>query len=273
MPNRILREGIIESERINELTPEAELFYRRLMSKVDDYGRFHGHPALVLAACYPLQLDRISQAKILEWMAECADGHIALILLYEVAGKKYLQINNFGQRERTDSKFPAPCAQNVREMLAQCPRDDGHAAAPARARSESESESESYAKAETGAAVSALNGIELHGCPSAGFDDWWKIWSATRTTNHRMNAEQVYPRVVTSATEADCFACTRSYCDGNDPSGGYNPEKFLLEQARDHFKARWPPRTAHKPPGKQPSLTDRTKALWADRIAKGERPI
>ena len=40
MPSRIIRDGILTSERINALTERAELFYRRLMSVVDDYGRF-----------------------------------------------------------------------------------------------------------------------------------------------------------------------------------------------------------------------------------------
>ncbi len=144
MPNRIVREGIIESEKVNNLTPSAELFYRRLMSKVDDYGRFHGHPALILAACYPLQLDRITQANITAWVDECEKND--LITRYESGGKRYVSINNFGQRERTDSKFPAPCAQNVREMLAEREQPADTLQARARARSESESESESYAE-------------------------------------------------------------------------------------------------------------------------------
>ena len=44
MPNRILRDGILMSPRVNVLSSEAELFYRRLMSVVDDYGRFSAHP-------------------------------------------------------------------------------------------------------------------------------------------------------------------------------------------------------------------------------------
>jgi hypothetical protein len=44
MPNRELREGILTSERINALTFPAEVFYRRLMSVVDDFGRCPAHP-------------------------------------------------------------------------------------------------------------------------------------------------------------------------------------------------------------------------------------
>lgn len=88
------------------------------------------------------------------------------------------------------------------------------------------------------------NGIELHGCPSGRFEDWWAIWSRTRTTNHRMSAEQVYVRCVTTASEIACFECTASYCAGIEPSKGYNPENFLLEQAKDLFQARWPARAS-----------------------------
>ena len=118
MPNRILREGIIESEAVNSLSPPAEILFRRLMSKVDDFGRYHGHPQLVLAACYPLQLARISLTNVSEMIAECAQA--GLIQLYEINSKKYLEIRNFGQRTRCDSKFPAPCSPNARAMSAEC---------------------------------------------------------------------------------------------------------------------------------------------------------
>ena len=39
MPSRILREGINTSPKVNALSPMAELFYRRLMTVADDYGR------------------------------------------------------------------------------------------------------------------------------------------------------------------------------------------------------------------------------------------
>lgn len=110
MPNRTLREDILNSERINALTPEEELFYRRLMSVVDDYGRIEAHPQILLTKCYPFQLDRVSAQQVSAWLATCSveDGQQEpLITVYEVAGKKYLQINNFKQRERFE-KYPGP---------------------------------------------------------------------------------------------------------------------------------------------------------------------
>jgi hypothetical protein len=56
MPNRILREGINDSERVNALSPvHAELFYRKLMSLCDDFGRFEANPAVLLGKLYALR--------------------------------------------------------------------------------------------------------------------------------------------------------------------------------------------------------------------------
>lgn len=94
--------------------------------------------------------------------------------------------------------------------------------------------------------------------PSEKFEEWWALWSSVKGTNHRFNAEQVYPREVTSETERDCFECTRSYLDSLDnPAKGYNPENFLMDQRRDMFKGRWPPRAS--PKSKPPSVPNPVK--------------
>lgn len=119
MPTRILRDGILTSESVDMLTPFAELFYRRLMSVVDDHGRFYAHPALLRASCYPLRLESTTESMISGWLQECV--HAGLMRVYSENGKKYLEINNFNQRRRSASKFPAPC-----------PHDDGASAATTR---------------------------------------------------------------------------------------------------------------------------------------------
>ena len=106
MPNRILREGINGSERIARLQWPEEVLYRRLMSVVDDYGRTEANPQLLRSRCYPLQTDIIRGADIPRWLAACQKA--GLILIYEVGGKQYLQILDFRQQQRSDSKFPAP---------------------------------------------------------------------------------------------------------------------------------------------------------------------
>lgn len=115
MPNRILREGILTSERVNSLTWPAEVFYRRVMSVVDDYGRYYATPALLRAACYPLHLDKVSDADIDKWLTECVRA--GLVSVYPAQdGKRYLQLHDFRQQTRAKtSKFP--------EMTSECAAD------------------------------------------------------------------------------------------------------------------------------------------------------
>src|SRR5690242_15426432 len=109
MPNRILREGILSSDRVNEIAaePPVEVTYRRLYSVADDFGRFSAHPSLVRAAIYPLRLNQYTDADITQHLQRCADTK--LIRLYEVNAKPYLEILDFRQRTRAmRSKYPGP---------------------------------------------------------------------------------------------------------------------------------------------------------------------
>jgi hypothetical protein len=77
------------------------------MSVADDYGRFHSTPKLIRSACYPLQIDKVSDADIGKWLTECVTA--ALVSVYPASdGKRYVQIVKFGQQVRSKSKFPDP---------------------------------------------------------------------------------------------------------------------------------------------------------------------
>lgn len=106
MPNRIIRHGILTSEKINRLDWAGEIFYRRLLSVVDDYGRCEAHPTLLRASLYPLKLDRVKEAGLERLLKETEAA--ALIRTYEVGQKRYLEVLNFGQHQRSPSKFPPP---------------------------------------------------------------------------------------------------------------------------------------------------------------------
>lgn len=112
MPNRIVREAILTSERVASLAWPEEVFYRRLMSIVDDYGRSEANPQLLRSKCYPLQTDNVRAADITRWMAACQKA--GLILGYDVDGKQYLEVQNFGQQQRSASKCPSPPAIDSR---------------------------------------------------------------------------------------------------------------------------------------------------------------
>jgi hypothetical protein len=151
VPSRIVREGILTSERVDRIAdePAAEVFYRRLHSVVDDYGRFSAHPSLVRAALYPLRLDKITDEDVSGYLAACASA--GLIRLYRVDGKAYLEVLNFRQKTRAKrSKYPAPEGQ----MPNTCGADDQHVtdicgARAGHLRTESESESETETETET----------------------------------------------------------------------------------------------------------------------------
>ena len=107
MPNRMIREGILSSDKVNKVTWAGEVFFRRLMSVADDFGRYDGRAEIIRAALYPLRLDKVSAADIDKWKAECAQA--GLVSCYHVDGKEYLQIDDFGQRMRSKkSRYPPP---------------------------------------------------------------------------------------------------------------------------------------------------------------------
>ncbi len=84
MPNRILREGILGSDRVNRLSPYAELFYRRLMSKVDDFGLYDSRFGILRGRCYPLKIDDVTEPEIAAWLQECEGA--GLIRIYAQNG-------------------------------------------------------------------------------------------------------------------------------------------------------------------------------------------
>lgn len=107
MPDRIVREGIIDSEKVNALSFGAEVFYRRLLNKADDFGLYWGNPKLLLGHLFALQVDRVKVKHIEVWILECRNQK--LVEIYEVDSKPYLKIENFGQRLRQKrQRFPMP---------------------------------------------------------------------------------------------------------------------------------------------------------------------
>jgi hypothetical protein len=106
MPARLLREGILDSEAVNKLSFEAEVFYRRLMSVVDDFGRFDGRPIVLRSRLYPTKVDSVRVADISRWLAECETA--GLLVLYAVEAKPYILFHKLGQPRAKESKFPAP---------------------------------------------------------------------------------------------------------------------------------------------------------------------
>lgn len=106
MPSRLIREGILTSERIDQLDAPAEVFYRRLMSKVDDHGLYDARPSILRASLYPLRVDRVREADITRWIAACEKAGV--IALYQHDGKTYMQMLDTRWSARSEPKYPLP---------------------------------------------------------------------------------------------------------------------------------------------------------------------
>lgn len=105
MPNRIIRDGILESHAVNRLSPEAELFYRRLLSIVDDFGRYEWDAQKLRLRAMGLRYDWATLEQVQGWMAECAKE---VVKVYEVGGTLYGQLEKWKDKPRASkSKFPS----------------------------------------------------------------------------------------------------------------------------------------------------------------------
>jgi len=156
MPSRIVREGILESDRMQKLLElggwEAEVFYRRLHQIVDDYGRYSADPRLLRPRMYPLALEQMREANVSRCLKYCETA--GLVRLYRVGAKQYLEVADFKQRMRADvSKFPDPPDDG--HMTGICQADDGHMHTYA----------ETYSESKANAPPS-----------DRGFEEFWAAW-------------------------------------------------------------------------------------------------
>lgn len=118
MSDRIIRSNILTSDAVNSLSWAGEVFYRRLMSVVDDFGRYDARPSILRANLYALKISKVSESDIVKWMNECSET--GLVSFYEVDGRQYLELLKFNQRLRQKkSKYPHP-ANNCGQLSAGC---------------------------------------------------------------------------------------------------------------------------------------------------------
>jgi hypothetical protein len=114
MPNRYVREDAIESDRVNAMSWQGEVFFRRLINRVDDFGRFSASIPILRASLFPLQLARVSDKDVARLLIEAeANG---LLATYDVNGKRFLALAKWEQGRAKGSKYPPP-PDNIRERL------------------------------------------------------------------------------------------------------------------------------------------------------------
>lgn len=142
MPNRVIKESICDSERINQLSPLEEITFYRLLVNADDYGCFDAREMVVKSRLFPLK--EIKPAEVKKLLARLAE--VGLIRLYTVAGKAYLQVNKWSEHQRlrvSRHKYPTPDDADECGILPQVAASCGEKSLESEIESESESESES----------------------------------------------------------------------------------------------------------------------------------
>jgi len=121
MPQRFLRPGIRTSKRWNRCDWPSQSLYARLLTLVDDHGRYEADPELLRSEAFPygdpagecLQLTTV--AGMLRTLAAKE-----LLLLYKTGEKEYLQILRWQERARSQSKFPEPTRQQLTTVDNKC---------------------------------------------------------------------------------------------------------------------------------------------------------
>lgn len=103
MPNRIVRDGFLDSEVVNALGDQAECFYHRLLLAADDAGRMDGRVEMLRARLFPLSSRRASDVE--KQLSDCV--RLGLVIPYEWGGKPYVQLAKVQRCSPcTNSKFP-----------------------------------------------------------------------------------------------------------------------------------------------------------------------
>lgn len=123
MPNRIIKESLLISERVAELKDFDFRLWISLILLADDYGCGDARPAIIKGRAFPLR-DRLTNKDI-----ESSLGNLAAascVNLYEVDGRPYYQFPNWSQHQRVRNakrRFPQPesaTCDGVDQLAAKC---------------------------------------------------------------------------------------------------------------------------------------------------------
>ena len=115
MPSRVVRGEIIKSKSLSRVSELAEAMFVRLLSVVDDFGRYDGDAEILAAHLYPRResaSEGVVEARLQELVNADGPGK-GPVELYEIDGNRYLRLVNWekhrGKSRRGDkSKWPSP---------------------------------------------------------------------------------------------------------------------------------------------------------------------
>ena len=121
MPNRIIKESICTSPNLDKLSSNAEVLFYRLIVNCDDFGRFEYNNKIIRSRCFPLRIDKVTDADINAWLTEIQNSQ--LVQLYAVDGRSFLQFTTWERHQQIRakrSKYPSPDGNGF-QMIANVP--------------------------------------------------------------------------------------------------------------------------------------------------------
>ena len=222
MPNRIIRDGILTSKPVNALSEGAELFYRRLMSVVDDFGRFHADLTILRTQVYPLKPDAYPEATLSRFVAECERA--GLVRVYESGRSRFLEMLNFRQRTRAlVSKYPscdgvtrahdgrtADTGQTENPQMVDSVLDgqaaDGCTSPDGQVRTETETETETETYTET---VKADSSERAEWNPETAFEELWGAYPSKGRVKRPLAQQYFCDNIRTPETFRDVIEAVR----------------------------------------------------------------
>lgn len=120
MPNRFIKEKCRTSRTLETLTDFEERLFWRLLTVVDDFGRFDANPQVVRSLCFPLDPGKRMLANVSKCLQKLVSA--STLLIYTCNGNEYGQFINFeehqGKPRAKISKFPDPPKDQLNSMLA-----------------------------------------------------------------------------------------------------------------------------------------------------------
>ena len=115
MPSRVIRGEIITSKSLSRVSELAELVFYKLLSTVDDYGRYDGDAEILAAHLYPRRravTTEMMESRLQELVSADGPGQ-GPIRFYWSRGKRYLHLPRWEKhrgksRRGSQSRWPEP---------------------------------------------------------------------------------------------------------------------------------------------------------------------
>ncbi len=120
MPQRFLRPGLTTSQRFNSASWHAQIFYVRILTLVDDFGRYDAEPRLLRSHAFPFgdPTGKEIPVKTVENICKQLSVNALIAFYQDKDGKKYLQVLRWQERPRAEkSKYP-PLDNTCEQMFA-----------------------------------------------------------------------------------------------------------------------------------------------------------